>query len=189
MNKRGFELTLNFVVILILSVVVLSFGIKFIHDLVASQEQIIPPVDQQIRNELARLIVGNKRVAIAFNKATIQRGSSEGFGLGIRNTDPTKTYFRINAQCMKYGSPEQEDLSSGCPPDALSLSYDKSQIRILNNEYEDTMIVVKVDKRAPPGNYVVYVNVCSYQSAAGSCPIDDSVHRYDQLQKIFVTVP
>jgi hypothetical protein len=190
MNKRGIELTINFLVLLILSIVVFGLGVKFIYDMVAKSQDLIPLVDQQIHDELRRLVAGNKRVAIAFDRAQVKRGGSTGFGLGILNVNPTKEIFALKAQCEKYGPVGSTELNQPCPA-GIVVGYDRSQLSIKNNEYYDTMIVVKANKEAHPGNYVIYVDVCSWEvySTGVTCPGAGDMSRYDTVQKIFVTVP
>ncbi len=191
MNKRGFELTINFLVVIIISVVVLGLGIKFISDMVGNTREMIPMIDAKIHDELSRMVSGNKRVAIAFNEATIKKGESVGFGLGIMNTNPNKERFKVFAWCAKYGEFGTDSLNLGCPGtigNKLGIVYDKGEFDIENNGDSQTMILVKAPKSAKAGNYVIYVNACSQGFSGVSCDESSIVTKYDSTQKIFVTV-
>jgi len=187
MNRKGFELTLNFIIVIILSLVVLGFGINFVYSLFKGGNEYVPQIDALIMDELTRLAVGNKRVAIApIESQVINRGDSATFGLRIRNTVAGQETFIVKAECVKFGTP---DYAPGCPSGSLKLIYERVDFPIRNNAFYDVPIGITVSRTADRGEYLVYVSVCSFTGVAGTCSTSSDLNRYDSLQKIYVTVP
>ncbi len=165
----------------------LGFGINFVYGLFKGGNEYVPQIDALIMDELTRLAVGNKRVAIAPKESqVINKGDSATFGLRIRNTVPGQETFIVKAECVKHGHPDYE---SGCPSDSIKLTYERTDFPIKNNAFYDVPIGVTVNRNAERAEYLIYVSVCSFTSSAFTCSTSSDINRYDALQKIYVTVP
>ncbi|MFQ5621219.1 MAG: hypothetical protein ACE5FT_05215 [Candidatus Nanoarchaeia archaeon] len=96
MNKKGMELSVNFMVMLILSIVVFGFGIYLVGKIFSTAEleqgRVSDNVKAEVRNRLFR---GGDAVAIPWNKEKLKIGESHTFGLGILNTYTEVKNFKI----------------------------------------------------------------------------------------------
>ena len=86
MNKNGIELSLNFLVVLIISIVLFGFGVRFISRLSSEATQLqdltLGELDERIGNLVCE---GSDRVCIGIDRKTIKRTKFDVFGLKIIN--------------------------------------------------------------------------------------------------------
>ena len=73
-SKKGIELSLNFIVILIISIILFGFGVRFISRLTSEatnlQELTINELDEKIGNLVCE---GSERICIGIDRKTIKR--------------------------------------------------------------------------------------------------------------------
>lgn len=99
MNKKGIELSINFVVILIFSTVVFSLSLVLLAKFFAFAEAEQHKIDEQTKLAIQRrLIQANDQVAIPQNKLKLKLSQDGSFGLGIRNTFSTEREFGVKMQ-------------------------------------------------------------------------------------------
>ncbi len=189
--KKGMELSMNFIVVFIISIVILFFGIKFVYDIMNQGGIINEVLTAQVNNELENLASQGKRISIAFNSGTISPGEHQIFGLGILNMDATHKYFAIG---FKPG-PAYDNDNNLIEPNPLQLPPDK-KMTIELDELEKVAILVKVPRGTKPGNYIVNVYVCNSDSTNGEydgvCGEGSDENFYDKenpVRKIYVEVP
>ena len=90
------ELAVNFLVMLILSIVIFGFGIYLVSAIFGEAElqqgQVSAQVEAEVQN---RLFKGGEAVAIPWNNEKLGIGDAHTFGLGILNTFSEKKTFNI----------------------------------------------------------------------------------------------
>lgn len=194
-NKKAIELSINFIVILIISIIIFGFGIKFIYDLSSQAADIQKMTIKEIDDEISNIICeGAERVCIGTDRKTIQRGKIDFFGLKITNIlEPAASangqYFEVavfppldflGIKKDKSPIPKTEPHLIINPPEARS-------IFIPQNEEEDSIgIGVQVPTKAISGTYILNVEIKTdikqpdgtYQSKP-----------YSAIQKLYVEVP
>src|SRR3989338_1661935 len=87
MNHKGaIELSVNTLVVVIISLVILAGGITLLYKFIAGAEEIKADLDARTTEELERLLVQQgKKVALPLHVADVERGKTHVFGLGILN--------------------------------------------------------------------------------------------------------
>lgn len=171
-NKRGIQLSISFIVIIILSIVVFSFGIYFLHSIFTEAQEMKQNIDQRTEAEIERLLDDGSRVAIPHYRKTIARGHGDVFGLGILNVVGEEEKFDITVECEKLIKPDKiEDVCGDV--EAIMIS---NQITLQNNERRTIKILINVPRDAESGTYIFNVGV-SYGGEA-----------YDTMKKIYVEV-
>ncbi len=111
-NQKGIELSINMLVVIIISLVVLGLGITLLYKFVGSAEEIQQDLDSRTKDELRRLLINQgKQVALSARTATVQRGSSELIGLGILNTGEEQD-FQLRVELSKVISEQGADITS-----------------------------------------------------------------------------
>lgn len=107
MKKGAFQLSLGLLVVVIFAVVLLSFAIMWLRDMIPGLQEITHQVTDVAKDKMIdELSSSNSRVGIAAPKATEwKRGESGTFSIGIRNiyTDKDKK-FHINVYLEKFNS-------------------------------------------------------------------------------------
>ena len=209
MNKRAaFQLSVNFLVIMIISIVVFASSIYLINKFFTQAETIKLTYDERTEKEIERLLDDGSRIAIPFDKKAISNGEFKTFGIGILNVLNTGTSNdfdisinfnkafdnRNNEICtivdpIPCGNPQtwlQTTTGSGTTGSELSI-----QKTIQNNQQEKFLLGVEV-KNAPKGTYIFDLRVCvndipeipTYNKCPSGFP-----DLYDTLHKLYVTVP
>jgi hypothetical protein len=197
MNKRAaFQLSVNFLVIMIISIVVFASSIYLINKFFTQAETIKLTYDGRTEKEIERLLDDGSRIAIPFDKKTISNGESKTFGIGILNVLNTgaSNDFDINISFNKAFDNRNNEICTivnldtcGYPQTWLQtssgtqgLSEISIQKTIPNNQQEKFLLGVEV-KGAPKGTYIFDLDV-KYNNNTNW--ID-----YDTLHKLYVVVP
>src|SRR3989338_10486495 len=85
-NKKAIELSLNFIIIIILSIIIFGFGVRFISKLstqaIELQEITTSELDERIGNLVCE---GSDRVCVGIDRKTIRRTKFDVFGVKIIN--------------------------------------------------------------------------------------------------------
>jgi len=178
LKKGAIELSVNFLVIIIISIAVFGFGVYFISKLSATATDLTQMTASELDQKIANLVCeGFDRVCIGTEKKVIQKKNFDVFGIKIFNVMPTQ-YF---------------DITISPPTDKLGIRYDNTPIPLASsplivnpssrsvnigqNEEKNIGIGVQVPPNAVPGTYILNVEI-----KVGS-------NQYVPIQKLYVEVP
>ncbi len=184
-RKASLELSMNTLVVVIISLVILSGGVALLYKFISGAEQTKAQLDERTQTALENMIVDQgKQVAFPFNTATVERGSAHVFGVGVLNNHvvPDGTnglHFRIQITPVKLldGVSEELVLSDVDKTNTLSwIEYDSSDFVLQENQHTTSLILVAPDETAKVGQYIFTVKVM----------LDGN--SYGTLQKMYVTV-
>lgn len=196
MSKKAIELSLNFIVIIIISIIIFGFGVRFIYRLSSQatdlQDITISELDERIGNLVCE---GSDRVCFGIERKAIKRTNFDVFGLKIINILDAQDFdVRISPPI------DLSDLSS--PPKlldsaVLGFKKDKTEIRFPQNpmlmvnppsrsvfmgknEEKILGIGVQVPANAAPGTYILNVEI--------KTSMNGKYGPYSATQKIYVDV-
>lgn len=174
-NKKSVELSLNFLVIIIISITIFGFGIYFISNLAQEAEDLrgltLAQIDEQIRDLACG---GSDRVCMAAEKIKIQKGKVGIFGIKILNVLDSENFQIVASPSSPLGY--KKDNSAITSP-ALIINPPSRTADIKKNEDKTIGIGVQVPKNAPVGGtYIIDVE------------IRNSGQLYVPLQKLYVEV-
>ncbi len=177
MNKKAFELSINFIVLLILSIVIFGFGIKFVYDLMHQAGEIRDITEDEINAQLENILCdSSERICIGTSTREIRPNKMGVFTVGILNTgDESEFYVDV-----------EESASEGILQIEEKYWMLKNKVTIKPNEQKKVGIGVRVPGGTDKGTYVLNVYVCRDESF--SCE-KDSTKRYGTTQKLYVVVP
>lgn len=185
-GKKGFELSINLIVTLILAIVILSFGIYFVKMIYEKSTEMKLTLDQQTEIELERLMDSGEKVSIYPGRRTVGSGEMATFGLGVLNIQDIKN-FKIK---IKF----DESIGLRAIPKILtaeksgenSLTISKT---IEKNNKEKTLIGIKISN-AGKGTHVFNVDVYYDKDGNddGYININDPNNIYDSTHKIYVNI-
>ncbi|MBR9690188.1 hypothetical protein GOV08_00715 [Candidatus Woesearchaeota archaeon] len=97
MNKKAIEISINFIVMLILTIIIFSFSIIIAKKILYKTTELHEGMSKQTEERLQALITsGNEEVEIAFDTKEIKPGKTADFGIAILNTLGGKRNFSIN---------------------------------------------------------------------------------------------
>ncbi|MBI1935370.1 hypothetical protein HYS31_02930 [Candidatus Woesearchaeota archaeon] len=186
-NKRGIELSLNFLVVIIISITVFAFGVKFIYDLTNEANELqkltINDLDERISGLACE---GTDLVCIGIDRKTIKRSKFDVFGIKIINIKERQK-FDIEVENPKensieflgYDKDDNNKILKNSETPELSVRPRKRDIEIGKNEEGLIGIGVEVPSNAKSGTYILNVVIKTQQGGA----------LYVPFQKLYVDVP
>ena len=163
LDKRGvIGLSIETLVIIIISLVILSAGITLLYQFIHGAEDIKAQLDLKTQDELERLLVSQgKKVALPLHVATVPRGDSHVFGLGILNTYDTTENFQIQIKLNKVADETKADITPQVNP--LNIAgwalYNTASIAIESNANNKEAILIQVPTEAIKGEYIFVAEV------------------------------
>jgi hypothetical protein len=172
MSKASIQLSINFLVVMIICIVLLGIGIKLMSTFISGAEKMQKEVDNYHKEQLRKAMNEGAMVAAFPVKLTINRGDNADFSIGIANELGQEQVFSLFMN--------QTSINTGSPPKIL---YLRSSFTIKNNEQYFTPVRIIIPKDATHGTYIFNVYVCK-----GETCIDSSPDRYGDLQKLYVNV-
>ena len=169
-KKAAIELSINFFVILIISLVVFGSGISLFWKIYQSGEEELGKVSRTVEQRIIRQLHGGEKVSVVPRTVELERDDQYIVGIGIKNLLADEKVFKIFSQrglfvkdeliCSFTPDVGEEDCTAehNIPP--LILLGGNSEIRIEPNKQEITNIMIKADKKARSGEYVINICVC-----------------------------
>ena len=172
-SKKAIELSINFLVIVIISLVMLSSGILIVQKYFGTAEEIQSQLDTQTIAQIEELLDEGDPVAIPLKRKTISAKESDIFGLGVINIYDTPTSFTANIIFSNAYKPNKEDITAFPKPPEEWLLYDNLQFNLEPKEKRTISIRVDVPAGATSGTYIYNVKALPY----------------DRITKMYVIVP
>lgn len=168
--KKAIQLSLNFLVTVIIAVVILVLGVKFINDIAGEATELESLTTEQLDKRIGQLVCeSTDRVCIGISKKTIPKGEFDVFGIKIINILDRQN-FEID---IKKPSPSGYTKNNEpIPTNNIELKY-RNNLFIGKNEEESIGVGVEVPKDTKSGTYI----------------FDVKVQPYDEIYKIYVEVP
>jgi len=186
MNKKAIELSINFIVIIIISVVIFSGGIILSNKMFKGAQDVLEELDSQSAARIEALLDDGARVAMPFKSKDVARGESAVFGVGILNVLAT-TDFKMTVSFNEAYDESDNRICSystdpGCPdyPGEEWLIYDDQPFPVEDNQKAFKRIMIKPKKNSKKGIYIFDVQV---QENSGG-----SYQDYDPKRKLLVNV-
>ncbi|MBN4049178.1 hypothetical protein JYT91_01025 [archaeon AH-315-M20] len=174
--KKGIELSLNFIVTIIIALTIFVFGVRFIYNFASEATELEDLTTAELDNRIGELLCeSTDRVCIGIDKKTIPRGKFGVFGVKIINIQQTQIFEIIVGRPDPGGYTQDNTLITG---DGLDWKpKEPRELTIERNEEKEVGFGISVPRDAKPGIYIFDIKV---QSSDAS---------YDTLHKIYVEVP
>lgn len=154
-KNAAIELSINTLVIIIISIVVLGAGITLLYKFIGGAEEIKLQLDQQTSEELERLMVDQgKQVALPFHVADVSRGDTHVFGIGILNIGGVGEQFTLDVTFNKVLDDQNNEITVSPSEVNTWLLYNKETLIIKENEHYKEGILINVPKDAVKGQYL-----------------------------------
>lgn len=168
LDRRGIELPVSFIIILVVSMIVFGLGAGVTYTLVCGAEDQLASLSAQQQQEVERRLLTGPAVIIpdatknAEQPSSICGGASvpgASYALGIRNDGNTQTTYTI--ECSYKGI---EAVSAGSVCDADIVQF-RPTVMIEPREREVLAVVVNVDPSTLPGRHVYTMTVTDQNDA------------------------
>ena len=157
-NKKAIALSINMLVVIILAVVIFSFGVAFLYSTVSRAFQLKGAVDEDLDRQMETILC-DKPVCLSSNYKKINRGEFEIIGLRIYNTYSEETTFTITAERKGAFDKDGGEVEEGDLFITLGSEITIREITIPTRSERDIGIGVEVPKRIESATYVYNINV------------------------------
>jgi len=194
-KKASIQLSLGFLITLIISLVIFILSIGFLTDFWKGVDELKTSLDQQTQAEIEKLLAGNARIAIPLDTQTTKPSKAVVYGVGIRNTLTTTSYeyFKVNMHNMGLFIPveaQNDDYMLSCSDMKCSIQdgYDgqgyndladpnvisylvgrDGDMNIKLNRQDTVGVAIMPNGDAPRGHYIFNIEVCAGNMAAMTC--------------------
>jgi hypothetical protein len=178
MNKKAaIGLSMNALVVIILSIFMVVGGITLLFQLVGDSEDAKLVLDERTSSEIERLITSGEKVALPFRTADIERGNKHIFGIGVRNIN-SKDKFSLEIK-LSNAVDENKDSINVIGPELVQLwfLFDDSNFEVEENEFQKIRILAQIPKDAIKGQYIFDATILNSEEV-----------KYGNVQKIYVNV-
>ncbi len=187
MKRGSIGLSIEMLVVIIISLVILSGGIVLLYQFIGGAEDIKAQLDERTSAELERLLVDQgQRVALPLHVATVTRGESHVYGLGILNVDSRFSKFSIEVSLsdvldekgvtLGYDSNKRAQLATDW------VIWDSDPANIPEGGSKKEGILVQVSENAATGTYIFDARVNAVDTVTNN-PV-----QYGNTQKFYVKV-
>jgi hypothetical protein len=174
MKKKGMEISINFLVMIVISLVIFIFAITFAFRFFGSAEKYRQQVDENTRKEIENIMINQGyKVAAYPTQIELYPGKDDIIGLGVFsvNFDSNET-FELNVSCTKYIKTDGTAGGDGnCSK--ITILYTPKTVDIKPNSDYVYAVYIK-NNAAQRGTYILNARVV----AEGS--------QYGDVQKIYV---
>lgn len=158
-SKKGIELSVNFIVMLILAIVTLVLSLAFFGKIFSGANDIRDTVDQDVQQQLRdRIFSSTEQIVIYPSDMEITGKQGAVFGVGILNIDTSAQQFSILVSIDKCYSSTGTALAA-CPSAKPLVQYDSSAQQIAANQRGLIEVYVGTQSGTPPGKYALTVTI------------------------------
>lgn len=183
MNKKGIELSINFVVILIITLVVFGGTLAIAIKVLKGADEMKKGLDKQTEERLQSMLTsGSEEVAIPFTNKDTKQGEPVVFGIGVLNTLGINAEFQINIEQGTAVNKDGEEISPG----TWTFITPTNIGAVRNNDYKiSSIVLIPSSNIVNGGTYVFNIRV-KYRKDQY-----DTWHAYpvnDPLKKIRITI-
>ncbi len=156
-KKGAIELSVNMLVVIIISVVIFAGGITLLYRFLGNAQELKATLDSQTEEQIQQMLLQEgKIVALPINKAVLPRGEQKTFGLGVMNIGK-KESFRVIVNPSKFipvSGPSQEN-----PSINSWVLWDDSTFSLEQQKSHNEVIQISVPQDAENGIYLFDVSV------------------------------
>ena len=175
-DKKAVELSLNFIVILIISIIIFGFGVRFISQLSSQATELQEITTAELDERIGNLVCeGSDRVCVGIDRKTIRRTEFDVFGLKIVNILESQGFdITVDRPTPGGYTISKEEIQT----DNLIWNPKQRSVFIEKNEEKSLGIGVQAPANIVSGTYIFNVRI---QTADGK--------PYSNIQKLYVDVP
>jgi hypothetical protein len=189
-NKKGLEISINFLVIIIVSIVVFVMGLALINKIMGFADDTAQGIDEETKKEIERLVGPDEVVSIPYHKKSLRVGDEAYFGVGIYSKENGETTFNVK---VDFDKAYREDNSQISPTNLIDSNWNPffggngRNYTLMRNDKEIVDIKLIVDSNidnngaTEKGIYIFNLNVTYHNGT------DFEVYE-DDIYKLYLSV-
>ncbi|MFH1769942.1 MAG: hypothetical protein ABH828_00095 [archaeon] len=145
MNKKGFELSANMMVVIILSLVLFGSGMVIFSKVIGGGKEIETGLTEQMREKLDAAMDDGSLIVIPQTTMHVQQGNTAKFTVGFWNELDEEIEFKLNVEGVEGPWPGQISYANTYP--------------LKHNERAHALIAINVPKGISRGQYAFNVEI------------------------------
>ena len=154
MNRKAITLSINFLVIIILSLVIVSLSIYFFTTILTKAKSLASYTQEELDKKIES-IQCEGLVCIPINYKKIHPGEFTIFGMKIFNDAESEAKFNLASSCSGVSAENMQSIN--CNKSINILTH--KQVQIPARSEKRIAIGVEAKKNALPGMYIITINV------------------------------
>lgn len=178
MDKKGMELSINFIVMLILAIVVFGFGLYFAQRVFTEANVLKANLAESTQNQIIALLNRGDQVAVPVTSVDVNAGQPAVFGIGILNTLASQA-FTISVQCTvaidRNSNPITLAQGGGCDNTIKISDNGLTTVTIAAKKQDVIPIAIQIPSSKKKGTYGFTITVK-----------DSSGKTYGDIKQIYV---
>lgn len=186
MNKKGMEIAINQIVILIIGIVIFGLGLTLVYKVISGGDTQLSAANDQINAQFERSLDSDNVVDIPHKNRNMQAGDLETFYLGIFN-DPSATKYDytnfwvlVTPQDSTSRDAVQVHLDLSDNGNLCGVNSICTEIELAENDIDSVVLAVKPSLASlGRGTYVYNVCVCEGELCSSSDPPDTGGKKID----------
>ena len=180
-GKKAIELSMNFIIVLIISIIIFGFGIRFIATLFSNandlQKMTVEDIDDQVKSLVCE---GADRVCIGQDRKVIKRSSFDFFDIRVQNIlDSQGFVVSVSASDPVGYNKDNQPIQLTAAFKGLSVVPEKRPAEVISKNTNKVFGVgISVPVNALSGTYILKVEIKTEDGTP-----------YSQIHKLYVVVP
>ena len=187
--KASISLSINFIVVLIISLVVMGFGFGMLKDVIFNYDNTLDGAKDDLINSLNKIMSDTDQPVYIFPEyVEVEPGKTAFFAVGVNNVYGSADSFTFEVNYQFAQDEDGTDAGISNPPEEMKISNndDGTDFYFTNNIGEDTInqqekgtavVGIKMPDTVDPYTYVYQVDV-----------YDSRGNRYGDPQLVYVRV-
>ncbi|MBD3203865.1 hypothetical protein GF327_06200 [Candidatus Woesearchaeota archaeon] len=203
MNKKGIELSVNFLVLLIISIVIFSFGIIFATRILNVGKKAAEGLPEIEEIALKNCMRSGNYVCISKDKADLKPGDTKLFEIGLTNDLENTAEFKYKLDLAKAIDEQGNDFSTQIktPPSTTWREFIQdnwlgsleSEVYTLKRDADKRVrFLFEIQRGSPPGTYIWNLKICTDDTSVPNDPDFGCTGAFNRLyggnHKIYITV-
>ena len=181
-NKRGIELSINFIVMLVLAIAMFAGGLVFTSKFFSHAEQVRGTLDAQTERQIEKLLDSGSPVVLPISTKEIYRNKFDTFGLGILAKHTGE--YTVHIVYLNAFKSDKSQITNVYADEWLQLPPENI-LNLDKNEKGKFLIGVSVPKSAEKGTYIFKVTVSFDSNEDDTLDTDE----YDNPLQMIVRIP
>jgi hypothetical protein len=182
-NKKGIEIAINFIVMLVLAIAVFIGGLIFAAKFFGHAEKVKASLDSQTEKQIEKLLDSGSLVVLPISTKEIFRNNFDTFGVGV--LAKYRGTYRLRVVAYKEAWSGKTPIVANAGSWVTNPEQDKTTEK--KNEKLKFLIGVNVPRDAEKGTYIFEVRV-SFEDTFDFSDADN-IQNYDAPLQMIVKVP
>ncbi|NQU98825.1 hypothetical protein HQ533_05120 [Candidatus Woesearchaeota archaeon] len=173
MNKKGFELATNMLVVIILSIALITIGFGLFSKFIDTGKKLQASMTDKMEQDLDKLMDDGSLIVIPRTTIKAERGKAAIFTVGFWNELNTVADFRVKVESKSTNFTSND------------IIYFTEDYSLQPNQKQHALIQINIPKKTSKGQHAFDVEIIYKYTSGGGVVFENT---YDSKKRIYVIV-